>query len=93
LKQHDEPGDRHRKATKGDREARCLARSRIRKAIRCEVAGPETTVLRYTNCPSGGAVELWTINGSPHVPGFTTEANTTVFAARVMDWLLAHPKP
>ncbi len=43
-----------------------------------EVAGPETTVLRYTNCPPGGAVELWTISGSPHVPGFTTESNTTV---------------
>ncbi len=53
-----------------------------------DVAGLDTIVTRYTNCPSGGAVELWTINGGGHIPTFSAE-----FSPRVIDWLLAHPKP
>jgi polyhydroxybutyrate depolymerase len=52
------------------------------------VAGIDTTVLRYTQCPPGGAVELWTVNGGGHVPADSSEAR-----ARLVDWLLAHPKP
>ena len=48
---------------------------------------PDTTVLRYGQCPPGGAVELWTINGGDHV------APATVNLSLVVDWLLAHPKP
>jgi len=52
------------------------------------VAGKDTTVLRYTQCPPGGAVELWTVNGGSHVPTNSSEARV-----RLVEWLLAHPKP
>ena len=52
------------------------------------VAGIDSTVLRYTRCPPGGAVELWTVNGGNHVPTDSSES-----LARLVDWLLAHPKP
>jgi len=52
------------------------------------VAGIDTTVLRYTQCPPGGAVELWTVNSGGHVPTDSSESR-----ARLADWLLAHPKP
>lgn len=48
----------------------------------------DTTVMRYTYAPPGGAVELWTIQGGSHVPPLSSE-----FPERVIDWLLAHPKP
>ena len=38
-----------------------------------DVAGLDTVVTRYTNCPPGGAVELWTINGGGHVPTLSSE--------------------
>ena len=50
--------------------------------------GFDTVVTRYTNCPPGGAVELWTIIGAGHIPKFSTN-----FSPNVIDWLLAHPKP
>ena len=53
-----------------------------------DVAGLETVVTRYMTCPLGGAVELWKINGGGHTPTFSAE-----FSPRVIDWLLAHPKP
>ena len=53
-----------------------------------DVPGLDTVVTRYMTCPPGGAVELWTINGGGHVP--TPSAG---FSTRVIDWLLAHPKP
>lgn len=53
-----------------------------------DVAGLDTVVTRYTTFPSSGAVELWTINGAGHVP-----TRSSQFSPRVLDWLLAHPKP
>jgi polyhydroxybutyrate depolymerase len=53
-----------------------------------DVAGLDTVVTRYTTCPPGGTVELWTINGGSHVPTLSAE-----FSPLVIDWLLAHPKP
>ncbi|KAB2671406.1 MAG: hypothetical protein DVB31_04815 [Verrucomicrobia bacterium] len=53
-----------------------------------DVAGPETIRTRYAACPPGGSVELWTINGGIHLPVLSGE-----FPGRVVDWLLAHPKP
>ena len=53
-----------------------------------DVAGLDTVVTRYTTFPPGGAVELWTINGGSHVPTLSSE-----FSPRIIDWLLAHPKP
>jgi polyhydroxybutyrate depolymerase len=53
-----------------------------------DVGGLDTVVARYTNSPPGGAVELWTIIGASHGPTLSSE-----FSPRVIDWLLAHPKP
>ncbi len=53
-----------------------------------DVVGLDTTVLRYTQCPPGGAVELWTIKDGGHVPQLSDAS-----IARIVDWLLAHPKP
>jgi poly(3-hydroxybutyrate) depolymerase len=57
------------------------------------VPGLDTVVTRYTSSPPGGAVELWTINGGTHVPTFYNGAASSEFASRVINWLLAHPKP
>ena len=53
-----------------------------------DVPGLDTVVTRYTTYPPGGAVELWTINGGGHIPTLSSQ-----FSPRVIDWLLAHPKP
>ena len=37
-------------------------------------AGLDTVVTRYTTCPPGGAVELWTINGGSHVPTLSSRS-------------------
>ena len=57
------------------------------------VPGLDTVITRYTNSPPGGAVELWTINGGGHDPTFYSGSSASEFAPRVIDWLLAHPKP
>jgi polyhydroxybutyrate depolymerase len=54
-----------------------------------DVAGLDTVVTRYTTFPPSGAVELWTINGGGHFLGTLS----LQFSPRVIDWLLAHPKP
>ncbi len=51
-------------------------------------AGAETRTFSVEGCPEGGAVDLWAMVGSGHVPLLTDN-----WAERVMDWLLAHPKP
>jgi polyhydroxybutyrate depolymerase len=56
--------------------------------LAADVPGLDTVITSYTNCPPGGAVELWTINGGGHAPTLSTS-----FAPKVIDWLLAHPKP
>jgi poly(3-hydroxybutyrate) depolymerase len=53
-----------------------------------KVPGLDTVVMRYTTSPPGGAVELWSIIGGSHSPTISSE-----FSPRVIDWLLAHPKP
>ena len=58
-----------------------------------DVPGLDTVITRYTKYPPGGAVELWTINGGTHFPTFNSDGSSSEFAPRVIDWLLAHPKP
>ncbi len=58
-----------------------------------DVPGLDTVITRYTSAPPGGAVELWTINGGSHAPTFYSGSSASEFAPRVIDWLLAHPKP
>ena len=55
--------------------------------------GLDTVAMRYTNCPPGGAVELWTINGATHSSTHQNAGTESEFATRVIDWLLEHPKP
>ena len=57
-----------------------------------QVAGIDTTVLRYTQCPPGGSVELWTVNGGDHLL-FWNNSLAPHFLEYLVDWLLAHPKP
>ncbi len=44
------------------------------------VIGTETQVERWLGCPQGGAVELWQMDGSIHVPTFTDD-----FVGRLLD--------
>ena len=57
------------------------------------VPGLDTVITRFTSSPPGGAVELWTINGGSHGPTLHSGSSSSEFAPRVIDWLLAHPKP
>jgi len=51
--------------------------------------GTETIVRRNVNgCPDGGALELWRMTGSSHVPNFTEDWNDAV-----IDFFEANPKP
>jgi len=57
------------------------------------VGGLDTTVTKFMEYPPGGTVELWTINNGAHSPSITAGQNISEFPARVIEWLLAHPKP
>lgn len=53
------------------------------------IAGSETTVKRYeSNCTPRSSAELWTMVGAGHIPALGAS-----FAAEVVGWLDAHPKP
>jgi hypothetical protein len=55
--------------------------------------GLETSVLRFTNSPPGGAVELWSIRGGGHSPLIRSGNRDSGFSERIIDWFLAHPNP
>lgn len=50
------------------------------------IGGAETRVGRVDGCPTGGDVELWSIDDAGHIP--TIDVG---FAETVLDWFLAHP--
>ncbi len=52
------------------------------------ITGDETRVQRYTGCPAGIDVELWTITGGSHIPTFSTN-----IADLIWNFLSTHPKP
>lgn len=54
--------------------------------LNTNIDGDETTMQSFSGCPIDGAVELWTMADSPHIPGLQT-----TFAADIIDWLFAHP--
>jgi len=58
-----------------------------------DVPGLDTVITRYMKYSPGGTVELWTINGGGLFPTFHSGKSSSEFAPRVIDWLLAHPKP
>ncbi len=49
---------------------------------------PETLRLAYGGCPKQGAVELWIMEGGPHIPKFLPGT----FAAAMWEFFVAHPK-
>ncbi|MFT3764904.1 MAG: prolyl oligopeptidase family serine peptidase [Minicystis sp.] len=56
--------------------------------IVADLDGSETIPLRFQGCEGNGATELWTMHLGPHSPDFNAS-----WAPRVLDFLLAHPKP
>jgi len=52
------------------------------------IAGDESRVQRFTNCPASGEVELWTILGGDHGPDFDDSWPDFFWA-----FLSSHPKP
>jgi polyhydroxybutyrate depolymerase len=52
-----------------------------------QVTGSETRGETTSGCPSGVAVDLWTMEGSSHIPIFTTTAIDEIFG-----WLTAHKR-
>lgn len=52
------------------------------------IDGDETTIDAYADCDAGYGVELWTIPGGAHIPSLAPG-----FADKVVDFLMAHPKP
>jgi polyhydroxybutyrate depolymerase len=48
----------------------------------------DSSVTYYEQTVPGGAVELWTMQDGVHVPPWAPECQP-----RIVDWLLAHPKP
>lgn len=52
------------------------------------LAGSETEVSVWSGCDAGSEVEHWKIVGGSHVPAFND-----AIGGRMIDWLLAHPKP
>jgi len=56
--------------------------------IEASLAGSETSVTEYkAGCAAGNQVDLWSINGAGHIPGFNAS-----FVPAVFDFLLAHSK-
>jgi polyhydroxybutyrate depolymerase len=51
------------------------------------VVGAETKPQPYTGCPADGAVELWRMEGSSHLPLFDMP-----IAVTLLDWLVAHQR-
>ena len=50
------------------------------------IAGSETHITRYAaGCHAGTEVDLWTIQGEGHIPGFNSS-----FGPMIFDFLLAH---
>ena len=50
-----------------------------------KLAGAETTIEIEEGCPSGVAIELWTMTGAGHLPAFNA-----AFAPALWAWFSAH---
>lgn len=58
------------------------------KDVDLDQPGAETKISKYTGCREGADVELWTLEGTPHIPyNLTRELPTIVYG-----FLSAHPK-
>jgi len=57
--------------------------------LESSLSGAETnTQIFSTGCKPGGHAELWSIKGGGHIPSLSSD-----FAPKVIEFLLAHPKP
>ena len=50
--------------------------------------GAETSSTTWPGCRRGAAVEFWTINDGPHIPGPWVDTGLDAF----VDWILEHPR-
>jgi polyhydroxybutyrate depolymerase len=63
--------------------------SREMRDLDASLPGHETGVMKFnTGCKDGGSAELWTISDGSHGPIYSES-----WAAQLVEWLLAHPKP
>jgi len=53
-----------------------------------QIAGAETSSQAFTGCDPGGHAELWSIDGGGHSPSLSPD-----FAAQIVEFFFAHPKP
>ena len=60
--------------------------------LEAAVPGAETVRSRWTGCPEGAEVELWTTLGAEHAYNEVASGASTASAVSVIDWLFAHPK-
>jgi polyhydroxybutyrate depolymerase len=56
------------------------------------IAGAETSVQEFGGCPSGVAVQLWTVDGGSHIPGIAFPDGSHHLTEGMIDFLFAHPK-
>lgn len=87
---HDHPGARETVADWAtyDRCGATTTDSTTALDLDSSIDGAESTAFSFDGCAQGSAVELWTIPGGPHVPPLSA-----TFAASIVGFLLAHPKP
>ena len=52
-----------------------------------KIAGAETAVVQYQNCPVGTSIDFWRIVGGGHAPSLSPS-----FDDQIIAWLLNHPK-
>jgi polyhydroxybutyrate depolymerase len=57
------------------------------------VPDKESTAAHVEGCPDGIGVELWTMEGSGHIPRVQLPDGSERMPERIVDWLLDHPKP
>lgn len=61
--------------------------------LEANIAGEETSVQEFAGCPTGVAVQLWSIEGGAHIPGIAFPDGSHHLTDGIIDFLLAHPKP
>lgn len=65
-----------------------ITRSTTTLDLVVDLDGAETIVETFPDCPTGIAVELWSMVDALHVPAWTSDVS-----ARLYDFLAAHPRP
>jgi len=58
-----------------------------------KVPGLDATISRFSGCPEGIDVELWTVDGGGHWPTVANDDGSCDHCGHFVDWFYAHPKP